>query len=164
MAPVFIAKEDVMYKMCKSCEESGGGFAGRRITIEITIDFLESLTATDMERIEVYNCLLAEAKEAVSTICAAYSFKIGEDKIVIWKDTHNAEYLTHSGVWQARYFHQTYDLAVTVDSIFNAYKAEYEQRKHLTSGVNNPANSAGYFRSFVQKARWKLKGAEHDGD
>lgn len=125
--------------------------------MQITKELLESLTCQDIEQILVYRNLLEKAKRDVEAIKEAYRFRIGEDKVTVWKDEHNAEYITHGGVWQARYLHQTYDLPVTVDAVFDAYKAEYEKKKHPGGLVNNLADSARYFRSFAQKARKMLE-------
>ena len=70
-----------------------------------------------------------EAKEAAEAIQQAYShgFGIGQDKIEVWRDrdANNFEYLTHGGVWEARYLHQTYDVVCSADSIFEYLRAEY---------------------------------------
>lgn len=121
--------------------------------MEITSDLLESLTAEDIKKILDYRHLLIDAKMDVEAITETYKFKIGEEKITIWKDENNAEYLTYNGVWQARYLHQTYDLPVTVDAVFEAYKELYNEKKNPSMLVNNIADGAEYFKSFAQKAR-----------
>lgn len=132
--------------------------------MEITRDFIDSLAKEDIELVLDYSNLLERAKEDVEAVKEAYRFKIGEDKITIWKDQHNAEYLTHDGVWKARYLHQKYDLPVTVDSVFEAYKAEYQKNKHPNRLVNNLADSAGYFRSFARKAKERIGGNNEKTD
>lgn len=121
--------------------------------MEITIGILESLSSEDIGLILDYRKLLTDAKMDVEAIREVYRFRIGEEKITIWKDDYNAEYLTHNGIWQARYLHQTYDLPVTVDGVFNAYKELYKERNNPSKSVNNLADSAKYFKSFAQKAR-----------
>ena len=69
-----------------------------------------------------------EAKEHAKKISDAYHcFGIGEDLIEVWRDRegYNYEYLTHDGVWQARYLNQTYDVKVDADTIFDYYRAEW---------------------------------------
>lgn len=121
--------------------------------MEITSDLLESLTTEDIAKILDYRNLLIDAKMDVEAIRETYKFKIGEEKITIWNDEHNVEYLTHNGVWQARYLHQTYDLPVTVDAVFEAYKELYNEQRNPRKLVNNIADGAKYFKSFAQKAR-----------
>lgn len=111
-----------------------------------------------------------EAKEAAELIHEAYKngFGIGEDKIEVWcdRDGYNHEYLTHAGVWQARYLHQTYDVECTADAIFEHYRAEYLINHNFTreytdgccqSKAGEQKLIASYFRSFV--SRIKQQGA-----
>lgn len=125
--------------------------------MEITIDLLKSLTAEDLRRIEVYQKLLKEAEEAVKAVIGKYKFDICQAKITLWSDGNNAEYLTHNGVWQARYLHQRYDVPITVDDVFDVFKEAYEHNLKNTGRVNIKADSAGYFRSFVSKCKEKTE-------
>jgi hypothetical protein len=124
--------------------------------MDITKDLIESLSSDDLDNILIYKELLEEAKEATRIIKSFYKFSIGEDKITVWSDSCNAEYLTHSGVWMARYLNQTYDVSVNVDSIFKVYKEKYNASKIHSCRVNNVEDSAGYFRSFVRATEEKL--------
>lgn len=120
--------------------------------MDITIDLLKSLSPDDIKRIEIYSKLLKDAEAAVKVIKAAYKFSIGENKITVFNDGNNFEYLLHEGIWQARYLHQTYDVAINVDAIFDVYKEEYERSLKPSSTRNLKAESASYFRSFVLRA------------
>lgn len=115
--------------------------------MKITRKLLESITPDDIIKIEAYKTLLAQAEADVSAINKAYLFHIGEKRLTVWNDGNNAEYLTHDGLWQARYLHQSYNVQVTVDDVFSVYKSE--------------ADSEGYFREFARKARAALGGGEN---
>lgn len=128
--------------------------------MEITIELLKSMTAEDLRRIEVYQKLLKEAEEAVKTVIGKYKFDIYQEKITLWSDGNNAEYLTHNGVWQARYLHQRYDVSITVDDIFSVFKEAYEHNLKNTSRVNTKADSAAYFRTFISGCKNLKEGAE----
>ena len=131
--------------------------------MEITTELLKSLSSEDLKRIEVYKKLLAEAEEAVETIIGTYKFDIFQEKVVIRNDGNNAEYLTHSGVWQARYLNQRYDVSITVENIFDIYKECYEHNLKNTGRVNTKADSAVYFRFFVRKCKDRMtKGVVSD--
>ena len=119
--------------------------------MEITMGFLKSLKSDDLRRIEVYQKFLKEAEEAVKLVIEKYKFSIFEEKITLWNDGNNAEYLTHNGVWQARYLHQTYDINITVDEVFDVFKEEYELKNN--GRVNNKAESASYFRAFISNIK-----------
>ena len=102
-----------------------------------------------------------EAKAAAELIHDHFrnAFGIGVDKIEVWGDSYNHEYLTHSGVWQARYLHQTYDVECTPDGIFRYYRAEYliqngyaketEESRYTEEGELNQV--VRYFRSFISR-------------
>lgn len=119
--------------------------------MEITTDLIESLTAEDVELILKYNELLSEAKNAVKIIKNTCLFHIGEKEITLFNDGNNREYLTFDGIWKARYLHQSYDIPVTVEGVFDVYKAEYEYKKLKSTRRNDKAESAKYFRTFVRE-------------
>ena len=110
-----------------------------------------------------------EAKEAAELIQKAYShaFGIGEDKIEVWKDrdANNFEYLTHDGIWQARYLHQSYDVKCTSDEIFVYLRAEYMIKHGFAKEYTDSycitkegelAEIVRYFRAFISKVREKV--------
>lgn len=102
-----------------------------------------------------------EAKEASELIYNSFknAFGIGVDEIEVWGDSYNHEYLTHSGVWQARYLHQTYDVECTPEGIFKYYRAEYLiQNGYAQESENSRYTEEGelnqvvpYFRAFVSR-------------
>ncbi len=107
-----------------------------------------------------------EAKEAAEAINRAYAhaFGIGEDRIEVWSDSNNFEYLTHDGVWQARYLHQTYDVKCTADEIFKYFRAEYMVKHGFAKEYENSGfggcylteegklmEVVRYLRSFINK-------------
>ncbi len=109
-----------------------------------------------------------EAKEASQMIYQAYqnAFGIGKDKVEVWSDDCNAEYLTHDGVWQARYLHQTYDVKCSPDEIYQYFRAEYLIKNGYAEEVASGGylteegklkQIAGYFHSFVRRAQKKLE-------
>lgn len=116
-----------------------------------------------------------EAKEAAEIISKAYAkaFGIKEDKIVVWNDSHNYEYLTHDGIWQARYLHQTYDVDCTADGIFeylkadyliqNGYASPYMEDSCYLSPEGTKQEVVRYFRVFVNRAS-KLISSESSKD
>ena len=122
---------------------------------DINLELINSLTAEDTKTILKLSELRDEAEKAYGIIRNKIKFSIGEDKIEIWNDTNNAEYITHKGVWQARYLHQTYDVTCTVEGIFNVFKEEYLDSLKHSCMVNNVADSARYFRSFVDGLKKK---------
>lgn len=78
------------------------------------------------------------------------AFGIGEDRIEVWADRegNNHEYLTHSGVWQARYLNQEYDVPCTTDAIFTLYRSEYMLKAGF---VTEEADRAAYLRARQDK-------------
>ena len=104
-----------------------------------------------------------EAKEHSELIHKAYNnaFGIGVEKVEVWSDGNNYEYLTHEGIWQARYIHQSYDVRVDSDTIFDFYRAEWliangyveEYDGNYLTEDGNKKQICGYFRAFVQKVK-----------
>ena len=126
--------------------------------MEMNLDLINSLTAEDTKVILKLDELRKEAEEAHKIIKDNVKFSIGEDKKIVWKDEHNAEYITNEGVWQARYLHKTYDVICTIENIFNVFKERYLYDINGNKcRVNNIADSAGYFRSFVSKLEKESK-------
>lgn len=124
---------------------------------------MEKIMSLTVDEVLIINGLLSvakEAKEHAKLIADTYHcFGIGEDKIEIWSDSHNEEYLTHDGIWQARYLHQEYDVSVNENTIFNFYRSEwlvengyakeYENDRITVDGER--AKICRYFRAFVNK-------------
>lgn len=100
-----------------------------------------------------------ESIEAIKLISETYSFKMGEDKVVVWSDECNAEYLTIDGIWQARYLHQTYDVTCTVDKVYDLLRKEYLYKEGYikTKEYEDKKQVAGYFRAFINKTRQKAE-------
>ena len=126
---------------------------------------MEKILNLNADEILIVNGLQSvaeEAKEHAALIRKTYhNFGIGEDVIEVWhdRDRYNFEYLTHAGVWQARYLHQTYDVRVDADSIFDYYRAEWlvkngyvnEHENGRMTKYGEKKQICGYFRSFVRR-------------
>ena len=126
------------------------------------MDKIMSLNADEILIANGLQAVAAEAKEHSELIHNAYHcFGIGEDKIEVWhdRDFNNFEYLTHNGVWQARYLHQSYDVSVDADTIFDYYRAEWLVENGYVAESENgyyteyciKKHICGYFRSFVRR-------------
>lgn len=125
---------------------------------------IEKIKSFTVDEVIIMNELLdvaKSAKEASKLIRDTYQFPMGKDKIELWSDEHNAEYLTKDGVWQARYLHQEYDVDCSENSIFKYLRAEYlvshgfckEHEGCYVTEEGKMARIAGYFRVFINKTR-----------
>lgn len=124
---------------------------------------LEKIMKLNAEEIAIVNGLqevAKEAKEHVELIHKAYRcFGIGEDKIEVFRDGNNFEYLTHDGIWQARYLHQEYNIKIDVDTIYDYYRAAWlvkngyadDCKDSFLTDYGNKNRICGYFRSFVRR-------------
>ena len=122
------------------------------------LEQIMNLTAADAIILNDLKGIAEEAKSHSKLIHKAYHcFGIAQKKIEVWHDPerNNFEYLTHDGVWQARYLHQTYDVGVDVNSIFELYKAEYLVKKRFSTSSEDKEKEriAGYFRSFIRNIK-----------
>ena len=121
---------------------------------------INNLSAKDVEILNGLLPLAEEAKRAEEAIKAVYCFSIGEDKIEVWGDEYNHEYITHDGTWQARYLHQSYDVKCTAEEIFQYLKASFLIKKGFAQEcVNSRFTKEGemthifaYFERFMKDA------------
>lgn len=134
------------------------------------IDFekIRSMTPAEVKLVAVMDTMLKHAEEIVDMIKSAYTFKMGEDSIKVADDGNNKEFLTHSGVWQARYLHQKYDVEIDAEKIMQMQLAAYAVKNGICPETcNGVATQEGelalidrYFSAFVRTTREKLENAE----
>ena len=128
--------------------------------IMFDMEKINNLTADEVLIVNGLQAVAKEAKEHVALIHKTYNcFGIGKDTIELWHDSYNAEYLTHDGIWQARYLHQQYDVKVDVATVFDYYRAEWlvnngyvdEYNASYLTDYGKKKFICGYFRSFVRR-------------
>ena len=122
------------------------------------IDLME-LTAEDLADIEVLQKLRKEAERLYRVIVNNQKVPLildDQNRYKLWDDGNNAEYLALKDgewVWQARYVHQTYDVPINLEKIYqtmvNGYKHRKDERKRGL--VNNCDDAIKYFKSYVLK-------------
>lgn len=129
-----------------------------------SMEKISNLTADEIIVAVELSEVAKEAKEIFELIRSTYKcFGIGQDIIEVWRDRdgYNHEYLTHDGIWQARYLHQTYDIRCSPDCIYEYFRAEYlVENGFVPEYEGNQPTEAGekklicrYFRSFIEKTR-----------
>ena len=97
----------------------------QELTYEQVIEMEENIRLKNKAE-EIYNNFMKNVKLDLST------FKDGRFRI--WHDSHNAKYLEISGdkfIYQCRFLHETYNVAVTPSAIFSALKNNYRGVEHL---------------------------------
>ena len=121
-------------------------------------DMVLKMTADEILIINGLQKVAEEAREDAKKIAEAYHFGIGEEIIEVWHDRerNNFEYLTHEGIWQARYLHQTYDVKIDQETLFDYYRAEWLiENGYVTEYENKEFSKKGfisrYLRSFVRR-------------
>jgi len=132
------------------------------------LEKIKNLTSEEVQIVSAMKVIAEQAQEIVDLIRGAYSFRMGEEKIQVMNDGPNSEFLTHSGVWQARYLHQTYDVSIDKESIFDLQLASYLIEKGFAeSSIDAHMTPEGekqmidrYFMSFVQRTKTKLENEE----
>lgn len=134
-----------------------------------TLEMLCTVTADEAIFIGALPKLAKKAKEASAMVCEAYSFKVGEERIVVWEDGHNAEYLTRGGTWQMRYLNQSEDVRCNVEGIFDMFKADFLVEAGIVDRYSNDlmttfeidiqqkARIAGYFKVFLENTKRRLE-------
>ena len=97
----------------------------QELTYEQVIEMEENIRLKNKAE-EIYNNFMKNVKLDLST------FKDGRFRL--WCDSHNAKYLEVSGdklIYQCRFLHETYNVAVTPSAIFSALKNKYRGVEHL---------------------------------
>ena len=120
-----------------------------------------SLTAEEIIIVNALDKVAEEARADAKKIAEAYHFSIGQEEIEVYhdRDCNNFEYLTHSGIWKARYLHQSYDVKVDFESIYELYRAEWliengyakETVNGFLTEFGKKKEACSYFREFVRK-------------
>jgi len=119
-----------------------------------------ALTLSEIEEaVKMRDALLAEAVAAEELIRTTYLFdKMKEERIVVWTDGYNYDYVTKDGVWQADYLHRQYRVHCTVEGIFEVIKGGYFMHSGTSVDMKQRAQLWSYFKWFLEKTRtWKEK-------
>lgn len=124
----------------------------------------EKIMSMTPDEIIMVNGLLVVAREAKAVaekIRDKFTFKIGEDRIEVWADEYNHEYITHDGVWQARYLHHDeYDVMCSAEEIYKLFRAEYLIKNGFCESYDEGGNMTKeaewmnicqYFRMFLTR-------------
>ena len=124
---------------------------------------IEALEPDDIIILNGLLPLAEKAKEAEEMIKEVYVFHMGENKITVWEDECNTEYLTFEGIWQARYINQVYDIECSAETIFEYMKSDYlvkneiiasEEHSHFTE-EGQRAFVFKYFNTFLKRTKKK---------
>lgn len=119
-----------------------------------------SLTLKEIdEAVKMRDAVLQEAIAAEELIRTTYSFEnMKEERIEVWTDGRNADYITRDGVWQADYLNGKYEVPCTVEGIFEVLKVSYFMLSSLPAEFKESAKLCSYFRWFLDKTKsWKEK-------
>lgn len=134
-----------------------------------TLEMLTTLTVDEAIFIGELPRLAKEAKAAAAIVSEAFTFKMGQERLTVWKDDHNAEYLTRDGTWQMRYLHDTADVKCTEAGIFEMLQADFLVETSIVDKYSNDlmttfeidiqqkARIAGYFKVFLEKTKKTLE-------
>lgn len=122
---------------------------------------IRKLTPEEVEAVCAMQELTKTAEEIAKLVREAYRFRFGEDKICVWEDGNNKEWITHEGKWQARYLHQEYDIACTKECILEYLMADYIVNNNLHKDApslmkedfEQEAIILGYFRAFIERTK-----------
>lgn len=75
---------------------------------------------------EIYNNLIDNIKLSIKDF--------DKGKFKIWSDSHNAKYIAIENgemIYQCRFLHESYNIAINPSSIFKALKEKYRGVEHL---------------------------------
>ena len=119
-----------------------------------------ALTLSEIEEaVKMRDALMAEAIAAEELIRMTYLFdEMKEDRIVVWTDGLNYDYVTKDGVWHGDYLHRQYRVSCTLEDIFEVLKGKYYMITDTSVDMKERAQLWSYFKWFLEKTRtWKEK-------
>lgn len=96
--------------------------------MDVSIEYLESLTQEQLDTIDVGLKLLSEARRDVTTFLVCTTFRIGETSTTLSSSKNSTvkEIVYHDGTYQYRNGNAaTFELKLDVESVFEAYKQWY---------------------------------------
>ncbi len=125
--------------------------------MDINIEFLDGLTAADLDAIALGQKLLAEARRDVKAFLENCLFHANESQLKVSADDPSIkEYVLYTGVWQRWVNNELYELPITTEDVFEAYKAAY-----MTDSQQKVKENVAAFRSrarlLLQEAAWKSR-------
>ena len=99
--------------------------------------------------------LAKEAKDDATTINEKYIFTEGQDKIKIWDDNFNGEYITNDYMWHADYASEQFIVRCTTDDIYELYRDQFLYYQECTDSelYKRRAKIATHFKAFVRHTR-----------
>lgn len=120
--------------------------------MNITIDALDNLTPDQLDLIDLAQKLLGEARRDLATVKEYCKFRLGETCITLNDSLTTKEYIFHNGTYQLRQGGRAYELQMTDNAIFEAYKlwANAAQATQIYKDV-------GVFRARVLTMRQALE-------
>ena len=140
----------------------------------VDIEKIMSLTTDEIKIASELYKFQKEAEEAERLIRETYhSFGIQEEKIEVGTSEYgkNTEYLTHSGIWQARYLNINCDIVCSEAEIFRVFAIEYFVKNKVLKcfeGINytkegDMARACKFFRAFIERTRNKYEEQKYQG-
>lgn len=102
------------------------------MTYEETIEYEKNIKLVKKAE-EIYNQFLKNVKLDVD------NYK-GDNRFLFWSDNHNATYFKikdNNFYFECRFLHETYNVLITPEGIFNGLKKNYRGIDHLISAVRN---------------------------
>lgn len=89
--------------------------------MEVTKDFLDGLTPTDLDNINAYQKLLGQVRSDLAILKEQCLFQFGQNELSLDK----AEWLTHDGLWHhgdRSIGYNVFSIKLDEDILFNLYK------------------------------------------
>ena len=134
--------------------------------LDLTAD--EIIVAVELQKVA------KEAADVAQLIRDTYHcFGLNEDQIEVYRDHDgcNREFLTHDGVWLARYLHQSYNVDCSTTIIYEYLRAEFlvnngympEYEGNILTDIGEKKLICSYFRKFVELTRKRKKELDEKG-
>lgn len=116
---------------------------------------LSELTVQDLKDIEKLQEFRKEAERLYNIIIKTQRVPLildNQNRYTIWNDGNNIEYLElreGEWIWEARYLHQSYDVPINLEKIFNMMVRAYENAEYKNTARNIEKEAIDYFTTYT---------------
>lgn len=116
---------------------------------------LSELTVQDLKDIEKLQEFRKETERLYNIIIKIQRVPLildNQNRYTIWNDGNNIEYLElreGEWIWEARYLHQSYDVPINLEKIFNMMVRAYENAEYKNTARNIEKEAIDYFTTYT---------------
>lgn len=103
--------------------------------MEVTKDFLDGLTPTDLDNIDAYQRLLRQVRNDINLLQRECLFRFGQNEFYFANEGRNAEWVSHDGTWHFKRGDSPEFIVKLDENIMFEFYKEYRCQKSCRANV-----------------------------